>query len=65
MGITGARPVSGQNRIFDAIRRDDLAQVRAILAEAPSAVNAIAPKRPPERRAFLFPGGCFFLPKTV
>ena len=50
MGITGARTVSGQNRIFDAIRRDDLAQVRAILAETPSAVNAIAPKRPLDTR---------------
>ncbi len=44
------QPVSGQNRIFDAIRADDLAGVKAILAEDPSAVNAIAPKRPPDTR---------------
>ena len=43
-------PVSGQDRIFDAIRADDLAGVKAILAEDPSAVNAIAPKRPPDTR---------------
>ena len=44
------QPVSGQNRIFDAIRADDLAGVKAILAEDPSAVNAIAPKKPPDTR---------------
>lgn len=44
------QPVSGQNRIFDAIRADDLAGVKAILAEDPSAVNAIAPKRPLDTR---------------
>ena len=44
------QPLSGQNCIFDAIRADDLAQVQAILAEDPSAVNAIAPKRPLDTR---------------
>lgn len=44
------QPVSGQDRIFDAIRADDLAGVKAILAEDPSAVNAVAPKRPLDTR---------------
>lgn len=44
------QPVSGHIRIFDAIRADDLAEVKAILAEDPSAVNAIAPKRPLDTR---------------
>ena len=44
------QPVSGHIRIFDAIRADDLAEVKAILGEDPSAVNAIAPKRPLDTR---------------
>lgn len=44
------QPVSGHIRIFDAIRADDLAEVKAILAEDPTAVNAIAPKRPLDTR---------------
>lgn len=37
---------SSIHRIFAAIRADNLAQVRTILVEDPSSVNAVAPKRP-------------------
>ena len=37
-------------RIFEAIRADDFELVRAIVTEDPSAVNAIAPKKPPDTR---------------
>ena len=40
----------GHSRIFEAIREDNSEQVKAILAEDPSAVNAIAPKRPLDTR---------------
>ncbi len=40
----------GHIRIFEAIREDNFEQVKAILAENPSAVNAIAPKRPLDTR---------------
>lgn len=44
------QPKSGHIRIFDAIRADDFVEVKAILTEDPSAVNAIAPKRPLDTR---------------
>ena len=43
-------PESDPAKIFDAIRADNLEQVKAVLRENPSAINAIAPKRPLETR---------------
>ncbi len=36
--------------VFDAIRDDDFERVKAIIAKDPSAVNAVAPKRPLDTR---------------
>lgn len=44
------QPKSCQVCIFEAIRANNLEQVKAILAKDPSAVNAIAPKRPSDTR---------------
>ena len=46
----GNRPKPEHARLFEAIRADDFAGVKAILAETPSAVNAIASKRPLDTR---------------
>ena len=46
----GKQQKSEKIRLFDAIRADDLAGVKAILAEDPSAVNAVAPKKPLDTR---------------
>ena len=37
-------------QIFDVIRADDFEQVKAIIEKDPSAVNAVAPKRPLDTR---------------
>ena len=44
------QPKSGRLRIFEAIRDDRFDLVEAILADDPSAVNAIAPQNPPDTR---------------
>lgn len=44
------QPETAYTRIFDAIRADDLEQVKEIIAAEPSAVNAVAPKRPLDTR---------------
>ena len=41
---------SGNMQIFDAIRADDFERVKAIIEKDPSAVNAVAPKRPLDTR---------------
>lgn len=41
---------TAQSGIFEAIKADDLERVKAIISEDPSAVNAVAPKRPPDTR---------------
>ena len=44
------KPETGSEMIFDAIRADDLEQVKTVLRENPAAINAIAPKRPLDTR---------------
>lgn len=48
--INNKPPNSEEQRIFDAIRANDFEEVKLIITDCPSAVNAIAPKRPLETR---------------
>ncbi len=51
MGKADSRQTKSDNiQIFDAIRADDFERVKAIIEKDPSAVNAVAPKRPLDTR---------------